>query len=115
MVDEHDCHKTAFLTKYSLFEHIRMAQGLCNAPATFQRLMILVLLCLACNKIHPVLVYLDGVIVLGRSFEKSLENLEVFLYRFEVNSLKLKTKTHYLLSRDLPPWMYNDPRGCFHH
>ena len=76
MVDEHDSHKTAFLTKYSLFEHIRMAQGLCNAPATFQRVMNLVLLCLACNKI---LVYLDDVIVLGRSFEKSLENLEVFL------------------------------------
>ena len=77
MVDEHDSHKTAFLTKYILFEHIRMAQGLCNAPATFQRVMNLVLRGLACNKI---LVYLDDVIVLGRSFEESLKNLFHMLF-----------------------------------
>ena len=41
MVDElmNTSHKMAFLTKYGLSEHIRMAQGLCSAPATFQRVM----------------------------------------------------------------------------
>ena len=34
--------KTAFLTKYGLFEFTQMAMGLCNAPATFQRAMQLV-------------------------------------------------------------------------
>ena len=33
--DEH-CKKTAFITKYGLFEHTGMEMGLCNAPATFQ-------------------------------------------------------------------------------
>ena len=76
MVDEYDSHKTVFLTKHNLFEHIRMAQGLCIAPATFQRVMNLVLCGLACNK---VLVYVDDVIVLGRSCDESLDNLEVIL------------------------------------
>ena len=29
--------KTAFITKYGLFEHTKMGFGLCNAPATFER------------------------------------------------------------------------------
>ena len=30
-----DCSKTAFITKYGLFEFARMAFGLCNSPATY--------------------------------------------------------------------------------
>jgi len=83
-----DRHKTAFLTKYGLFQHVRMAQGLCNAPATFQRVMHLVLRGLTWNK---ALVYLDD-IVLGKTFEESLENLEVVLQRIGAHNLKLKPK-----------------------
>ena len=36
-MDERDRHKTAFLTKPGLFEHVNMAQGFCIAPDTFQR------------------------------------------------------------------------------
>ena len=86
LVDNRDSHKTGFLTKYGLFEHIRMAQGLCNASATFQRVMPLVLRGLAWSK---VLVYLDYVIVLAKSFEESLENLEIVVQRFEMHNLKL--------------------------
>ena len=98
IVDASDSHKTAFLTKCGLFEHIRMAQGLCNAAATFQRVMHLVLRGLAWSKI---LVHLDDVIVLGKSFEESLENLEIVLQRFEVHNLKLKPKKFSLFSTEV--------------
>jgi hypothetical protein len=34
-LEDCDCKKTAFITRYGLFEHTRMGIGLCNAPATF--------------------------------------------------------------------------------
>ena len=61
-MDEADRHKTAFITKYGLFEHIRMPFGLSNAPATFQHVIQLVLRGLTWKQI---LAYLDDVIVLG--------------------------------------------------
>jgi hypothetical protein len=37
-----DCSKTAFITKYGLFEFARMAFGLCNSPATYTRVINMV-------------------------------------------------------------------------
>ena len=84
-----DREKTAFITKYGLFEHVRMSMGLCNAPSTFQRAMNLVLRGLTWK---TVLAFLDDVLVLGRSFEEHLENLREVLYRFQNHNLKLKPR-----------------------
>jgi hypothetical protein len=97
-IDPQDRHKTAFLTKFGLFEHVRMAQGLCNAPATFQRVMNLVLQGLIWNR---ALVYLDDVIILGRNFEEALDNLQEVLERLRKYGLKLKPKKCTLFSKEV--------------
>ena len=66
-----------------------MAFGLCNAPATFQRVIQFVLRGLTWNKI---LAYLDDVIVLGRDFQDHMNNLTLTFERFRKYNLKLKPK-----------------------
>jgi len=64
-----DQAKTTFSTHEGLFEFKVMPFGLCNAPATFQHLMNLVL---AGVEWSQCLVYLDDFIVLGRTFDEHL-------------------------------------------
>ena len=98
MVAEEDRHKTAFVTKYGLYEHRRMAFGLCNAPATFMRVMALVLRGLTWNQI---LAYLDDVIVLGKGFTDQIVNLRTTFDRFRQYNLKLKPKKCSLFRREV--------------
>ena len=86
-VAEEDREKTAFATQSGLFEFKVMPFGLCNAPATFQRLMDLVL---AGVQWSHCLVYLDDIIVVGRSFHDHLQNLSVVLQRLKEANLRLK-------------------------
>ena len=82
-----DREKTAFCTPDGLFEFNVMPFGLCNAPATFQRLMDTVLAGLQWTNC---LVYLDDVIVLGRTFKEHLSNLKEVFDKFREARLKLK-------------------------
>ena len=59
-----------------LYEFEVMPFGLCNAPATFQRLMECVLHSLIGKSC---LVYLDDALVLSKNLEEHLENLEAVL------------------------------------
>ena len=70
---EPDKDKTAFCTTEGLFQVRVMPFGLCNAPVSFQRLMDLVLSGLQWSQC---LVYLDDIIVLGRSFGEHIKNLD---------------------------------------
>ena len=59
-----DIHKTAFLTRYGLYEFRVLPFGLCNAPATFQCLMHTVL----GDAIDEfLLVYLDDLLIFSAS------------------------------------------------
>ena len=79
--------KTAFNTHKGLFQYKVLPFGLCNSPPTFQRLMELVLSGLLFERC---LVYIDDVVVLGKSEEEALENLRIVLLKFREANLKLK-------------------------
>ena len=70
-VAEEDKDKTAFITRYGLFQFTRMPFGLSNSPATFQRVMHLVLSGLIWS---VVIVYLDDINIMGATFEETLQN-----------------------------------------
>ena len=90
--------KTAFCTPSGLYEFGVMSFGLCNAPATFQRLMESVLGGLARNSC---LVYLDDILVICQSFGEHLKNLgQVFTHLREAG-LCLKPKKCCLVKRQL--------------
>ena len=79
--------KTAFISHAGLFRFRVMPFGLTNAPATFQRLMDLVLGRL---KWSCALVYLDDIIVYSSSFDDHLRHLELVLQQLECSGLTLK-------------------------
>ena len=86
-VNPGDREKTAFCTQQGLFEFNVMPFGLCNAPATFQRLMNLVL---AGIQWHSCLVYIDDIIIFGKTFDQHLHNLQQVLDRLRQAGLKLQ-------------------------
>ena len=70
-----------------MYEFLRMLYGLCNAPATFQRLMQN---CLGELNLTYALVYLDDVIVYSHMEEDHLRRLQAVFECFHEHGLKLK-------------------------
>ena len=81
---------TAFITPFGLFKWLRMPMGLCNAPGAFQNLMELILSGL---NYEICMVYLDDIIVFGRTFEEHLTRLREVPNRIADSSLKLSPKS----------------------
>uniref|UniRef100_A0A1B6DY26 Reverse transcriptase domain-containing protein n=1 Tax=Clastoptera arizonana TaxID=38151 RepID=A0A1B6DY26_9HEMI len=83
MVEE-DIEKTAFSLPGCHYEFKNMPFGLCNAPATFQRLMDSILFGI---KGEEALVYLDDIIVFSNSMEQHAERLGKVLNKLENSNL----------------------------
>ena len=83
--------KLPFVTASGLHEWTVMPMCLTSAPSTFERLMESVLKGL---KLMTCLIYLDDVIVYGRSFEEELERLDEVFSRFASAGLKLKPQKY---------------------
>lgn len=88
-VAECDRPKTAFVTPDGLFEFNVMPFGLCNAPATFERMMDNILRGL---KWHICLCYLDDVVVFSPDFETHLARLHQVLSCLTAAGLQLNLK-----------------------
>jgi len=86
-LDPRDRDKTAFVTRKGTFRFKVLSFGLANAPGLFQRLMDLVLTGLTWE---TCLVYLDDVIVFGRTFEEHARRLSEVFARLRDANLKLK-------------------------
>ena len=79
--------KTAFITPDGLWQFKKMPFGLCKSPASFQRMMDIVLSGL---KWRSCLVYLDDVIVFSETFEEHLQRLGDVLTAIGKAGLRLK-------------------------
>lgn len=97
-VDERDREKTAFATPLGLYEFEHMPFGLCNAPATFQRLMQW---CLGEFLNESLLIYLDDVIVYSSSFDQHLQDLDQVFRRLHEHGLKLQPRKCRLFQREV--------------
>jgi len=84
---EEDKMKTAFSVPSGHYNFLRLPYGLANSPASFQRLMDLVLRDLVGNEAY---VFIDVVIVYGNTIEEHASRLSHVLERFDRAYLQLQ-------------------------
>ena len=99
MMDEESKQYTAFTVgNLGFFECKRMPFGLCNVPATFQRLMQS---CLGELNLTYCLIYLDGIIIYAKDEEEHLDRLRTIFERFRRDNLKLKPSKCNLFQKEV--------------
>jgi hypothetical protein len=82
-----DVTKTAFSTRYGLYEYLVMSFGLTNAPAHFMYLMNSVFM----SELDKfVVVFIDGILIYSKSKEKHVQHLRVILQRLRDHQLYVK-------------------------
>ena len=88
MMDEDSIPLTAFSAgPLGFYECVRMPFGLCNAPATFQRLMES---CLGDLHLNWCIIYLDDIIIFSKTPEEHIERLRGVFEKLLKAGLKLK-------------------------
>lgn len=91
-IEIYEPHKerTAFTVgPLGFYEYNRMPFGLTNSPATYQRMMED---CLADYNLRICCVFIDDVIIFGKTYEEHLENLRLVMERIRQVNLKLAPK-----------------------
>ena len=110
LVSEQDLVKTALLTHRGLYVYNVMPFGICNAPATFQRLIEKVLGQLVGS---GVLIYLDDVLLYADDPKDLIELLHKVLKRLFDAGLKCKAKKYHLFSEEIHYLIHVVRRGSF--
>lgn len=93
-----DQGKTAFVTTDGLYNFKVMPYGLCNAGATFERLMELVLAGLHWT---TCLLYVDDIICFSKTADEHISRLKEILYRIKEAGLKLSPNKCKLFQREV--------------
>ena len=86
-IREEDREKVAFNCCFGHFEHVKMCFGLSGAPATYNRLIQMILQDIPMQYIYA---YLDDTLITGDSLDKHLEALDQVLARFAKAGIVLK-------------------------
>ena len=86
-VAEDDRQKTAFTSKYGLWEFTSMPFGLTNAPAIQQRFIESILHGVLWNNCFA---YIDDILCFSQTFEDHLQDLKTILSRLQQNNLKMQ-------------------------
>ena len=97
-MDEQSIPLTAFSTSRSHWEFVRMPFGLCNAGATFQRLMNLVLRGFSWSQC---ICYIDDCMILGSTFDEHYKNLHDVLACLAEHGLKIKPAKCFLFRQEV--------------
>jgi len=87
MIKPEHRHKTAFVTMRGLYEFVVMPFGLCNAPATFQRLMDAIVLPEYRSFIET---YIDDLMTHSMNFDDHLKHLDTLFTILKQNKLLVK-------------------------
>ena len=99
-VELDDAHaKSAFTTYNGLFEFVRMPFGLCNTPATFQRVVQVVLSGLEGQSCF---VYLDDILVSSRTFHEQIQHICEVFARLRAAGLRRKPRKCLFLCDEVP-------------
>ena len=93
-----DKEKTAFSTPEGHYQFTVLPFGVCNGPSSFQRLMAVALSGLQWK---TCLIYIDDIIVFGRTFGEHLARLEEVFERLEQAQLRLKPSKCFLFRKEV--------------
>ncbi|WVZ51621.1 LOW QUALITY PROTEIN: hypothetical protein U9M48_002748, partial [Paspalum notatum var. saurae] len=86
-IREEDIPKTAFSTRYGLYEYLVMSFGLTNAPAFFMYMMNSVFM----NELDKfVVVFIDDILIYSKNEEEHREQLRIVLTRLREHKLYAK-------------------------
>ncbi|WVZ65924.1 LOW QUALITY PROTEIN: hypothetical protein U9M48_015211 [Paspalum notatum var. saurae] len=89
-IREEDIPKTAFSTRYGLYEYLVMSFGLTNAPAFFMYMMNSVFM----NELDKfVVVFIDDILIYSKSEKEHEEHLKIVLTRLREHKLYAKFAT----------------------
>ena len=94
----HSRKYTAFVTPDGLYQWKRLPMGLSTAPGALQNLMEIVMSGLS---MEIAMVYLDDIVVFGRTFEEHLQRLRLVFVRLRDAGLKVKAKKCDFLKRKI--------------
>lgn len=96
-IEEEHKQRTAFTVgPLGFYEYNKLPFGLCNSPATYQRLMED---CLGDYNMTICVIYIDDLIIFAENFEQHLERLDLVLTRLSEFNLKLSPEKCYLFQK----------------